>query len=366
MAMMGGGMGMRTIWITLRAVNYTQRIFDQVIRQMRELEMVEKDFGKVQLQNLRIGNAMIMTGMMLSSVGQMMIQNLWQLAMTTEKGATEMARLQQEIDAVKIAFADTLYDILKTTHILDILHGVLAAIRSNKALQWIVTILIGLASIALLVGGGVIFLTGALNSFMALTTLLPAVLEYFRVQLLYTRYSMDMAATSGRGLAVALGMALGAFTLFMLIGDVIGPVAGTIVAALAAITLAVLALAVSLNILSLGFLTGQQLGALAAGAGLAAGVMAIQAGGGFAGGTRGVARTGPAMVHAGEIIYNPATHRPTQVGNDLERGLGEGGGRGTSFYDIPITIENLHTKTDIDDVDEELGKVWRRKMRNSR
>ena len=71
------------------------------------------------------------------------------------------------------------------------------------------------------------------------------------------------------------------------------------------------------------------------------------------------------MVHEGEVIYNPATHRPTQVGNDIE-GQGEGGRGGTSYIQMPVNIENINTKADVDDVDEKLSEAWRKRMRHNR
>jgi len=137
MAMMGAGMGMRTIWITLRAVNYTERIFREVIRDLIKMEVLEKELGQRRLANLRIGNAMVMTGMMMAAVGAMMIQNLMQVAMATEKGAEEMSQLKSEMERAQVAFADAIYDILKFTGVLNVLHTILGAMEKSRYISLI-------------------------------------------------------------------------------------------------------------------------------------------------------------------------------------------------------------------------------------
>ena len=128
----------------------------------------------------------------------------------------------------------------------------------------------------------------------------------------------------------------------------------------AVITAAIIALkAVSTFGASLGHDIQNVAMAVAVGAGLAAGVMAI--GGGFQMGTRSIGKTGFALVHKHEVVYNPTTNRPTQIGNDLGRGGGE-----TNFYDMPVTIETVNTKADIEDLDKKMSEAWRRRMRRRR
>lgn len=358
---MMGGMGMRTIWITLRAVNYTQRVFQEVIKSMQNLRVVEEHFGKVQLENLRIGNALIMTGMMMTTIGQTLAQNMMNLAMSTEKGAHEMALLQKEIDATKLAFADAMYDVLKATGVLDSLHWILNAIRSNKALQWIVGILLLLGSTALIVVGGIILLGGALISLNAISTLLPAVLEYLNLTLTHIGITANITTMSFIRMSIAIASAFAAFMLIVSITERFGKVTGVVVGLAIAIIGLALAIAALKGIITAGASLATDIGVMLAVAGIAGTAYALTS---SQYGTRSAKYTGPHMVHEGEVIYNPATHRPTQVGNDLEA---EAGGRGgATFFEMPVTIENVNTKADIEDLDEQLSEAWRRKMRRRR
>jgi hypothetical protein len=78
-------------------------------------------------------------------------------------------------------------------------------------------------------------------------------------------------------------------------------------------------------------------------------------------GTRMVGATGPAILHQGEVVYNPSTGRPTQIGNDLQ-----GGGGRTVVYEQPINIEEVNTKADVDDLDEKLRKSLRKSAHGRR
>jgi hypothetical protein len=361
MAMMGG-MGMRTIWITLRAVNYTQRVFQEVIKSMQNLRVVEEHFGKVQLENLRIGNAMIMTGMMMTTIGQTLAQNMMNLAMSTEKGAHEMALLQKEIEQTKIAFADSMYEVLKATGVLDTLHWILNAIRSNKALQWIVGILLLVGSTALVVMGGIMLLGGSLLSLNAIATLLPKVLGYLNLMLSHVGITANIAAMSFIRMGVAIAGAFAAFMLIVSITEKFGKVAGVVVGLAVAIIGLALAIAALKGVITMGASLATDIGVMLAVAGIAGTAYALTS---MQAGTRSARYTGPHMVHQGEVIYNPATHRPTQVGNDIEEGE-DGERRGVTHYEMPVTIENVNTKADIDDLDERLSEAWRRKMRRRR
>lgn len=174
---------------------------------------------------------------------------------------------------------------------------------------------------------------------------------------IYIKYkdiiATKLATVAHMNLAMAIGMASAGLTIFLLIGTLLGKEVGPIVAALGAITLAVLALAVALNILSVGTLTAGQLGALAAGAGMAAGILAIQSGAGFQMGTRGLPATGLFLGHKGEVVYNPATDRPTGI---VPR---EREGPSTTIQDIDIAIEHVHTEAEFDDFDEKISRKLR-------
>jgi hypothetical protein len=166
-------------------------------------------------------------------------------------------------------------------------------------------------------------------------------------------------------LALAIGAAFAGFTLFMILGDILGREGSTIIAVIAAITAAVWLLYIALSAATGGVMAALGgKGALAAmgimaGSIAAVGAMNVPS---HQMGTRMIEATGPALVHRGEVIYNPSTNRPTQVGNDLM-----GGGKpSTTVFDMPITIQEMHTKSDFDDVDERLRQGMRKMSRNQK
>lgn len=359
MAALMGGMGMRTIWITLRAINYTERVFREVIRGVEGLSKSQKELNQEQLRNLRIGNALIMTGMMMASIGQMMAQNLWQLVLSTREGAIEMEILKQEMEETKIAFADSIYEILKVTGVLDILHSTLEVLRQNELLRKGAVILLAIAAGALILVGGIMLLAGAMMSWEVVSARLPALLKILDLAMLKHTISVHGASIAWWELSLAMGAGVGVF--FML-KDVLGPIPAAIIA----VSLAVAVLAVKLwsaaaavSILTAG---------IAAGLGVAAFMAALDQSRGAAGfevGTRGLPYTGLFVGHKGEVIYNPATRRPVQVANEIERG-GFAGEPRTVFQEMPVTIEHVHTKADFDDFDEKLRKAHGKMARKRR
>jgi len=104
------------------------------------------------------------------------------------------------------------------------------------------------------------------------------------------------------------------------------------------------------------------IGGVAAGAALAS-ATAMRSQMGFAAGTRALPYTGMFFGHRGEMVFNPATGQPTGVRREV---FGEEMEPRTNIYDMPITIEHVHTKADFDDLDEELGQALRKGAKRRR
>jgi hypothetical protein len=77
-------------------------------------------------------------------------------------------------------------------------------------------------------------------------------------------------------------------------------------------------------------------------------------------GTRQVAETGPALLHKGEVVYNPSTGRPTQVGNDLA------GGSGGTSIDASMHVDTINTKMDTEELNDFVRKQQRTIAQNNR
>lgn len=351
---MGGGMGMRTIWISLRAINYTERVFREVIRGVGKLSEEQKLLNQEQIRNLRIGNAMIMTGMMMATVGQMMLQNLWQMALSTREGAMEMSLLKREIDETKVVIADTIYEFIKVTGILAMFHGVLEAIRENEFLRKGMVLFIGIAAAVLILVGGLILLAGAIKSYLVVAEVLPEVLAMMKMSWLTETIAVRGTALAYWQLALAVGAGVG---IFFLLKDVLGPIPAALIGVAVAVGLLAVQLwlaAGAVSVLTFGL-------AAIAGAAALAGVIAMVTNvTGKQMGTRGLSHTGLFLGHKGEVVYNPATGRPTQIARDMEEDAAR---RGAGVYYITNVFEHVHTQSKIEDLDKKVQRSMAKAMK---
>jgi len=356
-SMLGGGFGMRTIWITLRAINYTSRIFNEIIKDIGKLIGREMELNKAQKEAMKAATQFVSAGLLLTTMAVMQAQSIFNMALATKKGAMEMAQLQSEMEAVKIALADTAYDFLKAIGILALFHGMLNTIKENPALRIVVIGLLALTAILTALVGVAFLYAGAMRAAAIWTQVLGVESLKAIPALIKQKLAVDGLAISWQTVAAAMLAAVGTFALIVMITQRFGGLVGVI----AGVTIAILGLAAAIailkGVLSLGGTVANDIATMAAlGAAFGGVAGAIYAGSsGFAMGTRAVPFTGYAPVHKGEVIFNPATGRPTQIGNDLR-----GGEAISTVYDTDIIIEQLHIRSDIDDVDEKLGRrLWR-------
>jgi hypothetical protein len=352
MAVSLGG-NIRTIWITIRAVNYTQKVFNDINTIMKLTIKTEKDMVE-QTKNLsKAAMDFISAGTMMVALSVMIGVELWNLAASSEKGAADFAELTQNLEEAKSALADSMYEILKATGVLTFLNNILNFIKANKWAQYLVlalaVVLVGLVGIV-----GVLFLFNGLvmqaslfsGNWMMMNKFLSTSLTQLTGKT--TMMNMSLATMSHILLSITAG-----FMVFFALQDALGPIPAALIAI--AVAMGLLAIqawmaAGAMSVVSWGA------AAIAGGAALA-GAMAI-AGGvtGFQMGTRSVPYTGPVMAHEGEVIYNPSTNRPLQVGNDLAGGSGQT----TTIYQMPMEIKELHTKADVDELDKYMRLALRR------
>jgi hypothetical protein len=290
-------MGLKTIWITLRAVNYTSMVFRDAIQQVDTLSNAEKKLAK---QTIMAGQHALMSGMMWITLGQSMDDSL-----TKSMAQVEIFQQLQKV----------------LTPVLGQLITLIGAMQ----------VVIGIMN----------FVTFATSK---------ATVEFLKQTVVIHGYKV---AFWQLGLAIA-----GAFALFTVMYEItknlpapISILTGVILALAAAIIFLKAALGEYSFIASLA-LAGGAIGAMY---GAYSSLTSHQMG------TRMVAETGPSLVHKGEVIYNPSTHRPTQVGNDLE-----GTGTSTTIYQMPMTIKEMNTKASFDDVDDHMRRSVHRVTRNNR
>jgi len=313
-------LGLKTIWITMRAIDYTGRVFERAIKNIQNLSKEQK---KLAIASLRSGIEAFRAGMMWATLGQMLFQSGIEMAATTKT-------LKPLADMFK-SLNDTL--------------------SKNEGLRVLLSLLMILGGLLMMVYGATLALAGVGKILYAVQILqtkgfAAMIASILGLQGPLTALQMQLLMV---GLAAGIG-----FALFFLLKDSLGPIPAMLIAV--AVAVGILAIQLWLAAGAMSVLTWGL--AAIAGAAALAGVVAMVAGvTGKQMGTMSMPYTGLVLAHQGEVIYNPATHRPTQVGNDLER---EGQVPSQTFYDMPIRIENVHTKAEFDDVDEKLRKALRK------
>jgi len=266
------GTNLRTIWLTLRAVNYTTAVFTNVITNLKGLDAAQRQAIN---SSLNLGKSAYAAGMLFNVLGS-------QMGGTFGKMLTYASYLM----------------------------FIVAGLSYLKA--------------------AIIFTNAILHNHAIIVNLLSS--AYFR-----------------------LGAAIGAgFAVFFILKDYLGPIPAAILAITAALAIMLIPLLLAskaMNVLTVG------------GAGAAATITNATAGIsgmgssmlGLQHGTRMVGRTGISLLHAGEVVYNPSTGRPTQVGNDLQGGLGGG-----TQIDASMHVDTINTKMGIEEMNELLKKQGRR------
>lgn len=348
----GGGIGMRTVWISLRAVNYTDQAFRQSIINIDKLTKAEKDEYNQLIKRLEVARLNIQTGVLYAAMTMMLAQRLGQLLSVTEVGSAYMSEFNSTLNELKVSFADTLFTALKP--LLDVLQIFMNVLKDNAPLRTIVGYvalfaigLLGLYSIYTI-------LRGAMTQYQTNLALQSFLTQTAEKQNISLTASNNAVAMSFKSLAASLGIVVTAFMLFTAIKDYIGPVGAIIVAVVVAITAAIIALkAVSTFGATLGKDIAMVAASVAIGAGLSAGVMAI--GGGFAKGTRSLPATGLFLGHKGERVYNPQTNRPAGL-EDEAMGISRNNMRPQAST-VQVNFNgDIHTRASIDDIDSVVSR----------
>lgn len=357
------GLGMKTIWISLRAMNYTDRAFRAAIGNLDGLNKAEKKHLNNLLKMKDAARMNVAAGMLYAAMAGMMAQSLFGLISTTQVGAEYMSEFTATLDEAKIALADTFFETLRP--VLDVLKTFLELLRDNAPLRYVVMLLALGATAALGLYGSYKLLLGIKEGIAAARALNIWLSEHQLIlakkQLASNTALTASSITLGTALMyVAASAALG-FTVFFGLRGILGDLPAMLIAVAVALIPLVVMLwkaSVATSILTAGIATIAGLAAL----GGALGMMNMAGIGNFQMGTRSAPYTGPMMVHRGEVIYNPETERPTGIAAELRRGAGPS----VTHQKIEIGIEHLHTEAPFDEVDEKMGRVLRRKMRDSR
>ena len=354
---MGGGLGMRTVWISLRAMNYTDQAFRDSIRNMKDLTKADKEKVKQLLNDKDAAMKSIQVGVLYAAMTAMVAQRIGALLNLTQVGASYMSEFNASWNELKVSFADTLFTVLKP--LLDVVKSFMEVIKNNGPLRTIVVVvaLLGVGLLALysayMVVNGIMKMNAAMHAINAIITG-----KNTESMLAHTITVRGLTIAYWQ-LALAAGASVAAFLIFTSLATVIGKDGATIIAVITAVTMAVWLLYIALSAASGGVMAA--LGG--AGAVAAMGIMAGSIGAvaamnipSHAIGTRRVMATGPAFLHKDEIVYNPRTNRPAGV-EDQVMGRGE---RGEASR-IQVNFSgDIKTEANVDEVDEKVGRtIWR-------
>jgi len=345
------GLGMRTIWISLRAINYTDQAFRASIRNVQKLKDEEKALLKAELARMQMAKAQIMTGMLQAATGYMMAQSIGNLMTQTQVGAQYMKEFNQTVQELKTAFADTLFVGLKP--LLDVMKVFMNLVKDNSAVRVLFSTFMVGATVLLLLSGitkmliGLMSLRAAKQAILNIVTGKGIILDKAHT---LTIKGKTLAYTQ---LAVAVAASMGAFVLmYSLLKELNNPIVSAI-ALIGGLTAALWALFIAESAASLG-------AALVAGGVAAAGALALsEQYKSFQMGTRSAPYTGPMYVHKGEVIFNPATGRPTQIANDLaERRTVT-----TNQITLDFSGSTIHTKADKEELMPWIKRALREALR---
>lgn len=343
---MSAGFGFfRTIWLSIRATNYTTQAFQSAHRNLTDLQRAELQFAK---NTMAVGTIYI-------AFGGIIIQTLSQIMSTSALGEAVLTRFSEKISGSLAKIGTAIARILGP--ILDFVANALEVATAIPFFnEFAAIVMIGGTALIIAAGaakvlGGAMTLLAIMHGKTAATTMLhqQALTAYIPTATAATGVSLTLAsALKMVGVSAAVG-----FGVFLALKDVLG----VLPAALVALSVAFGILAVQMW-MAAGAMSVLTWGVAAVAGGLAlAGAIAVAAGAGatteYQMGTRFAPRTMMAVIHEGEGVFNTNTQKPVGM---MEGAFGGRESRVTK-QNINFRINTLNTKTDIDDVKEKMART---------
>lgn len=347
----------RTIWISIRATNYTTRAFQDTIRGLKKMEQEQIKF------QLRAKRNMISLGALYMAFGGIAVNAIAGVLSMSARGQQVIDIFSQKagksLERLSEAFAKIL------SPILEVLAGILDFVTANPVLNTIAALAITFGTALLFVYGAskvVIGAIGILNIMMGKN----AIATTASSQSLLTQWMPAAAAATGPTLTLAgaIQAVFAGFAIGFSIVTTVATLFGKMPAIVAAVTTAIIALAVAiwsaaggLSVLTFGA------AAVAGGAAIAGAIAASSPDddfGVFQMGTSYVRRTGPALVHEGEEIISA---RESRTPARMDAG-------GTSAFPktsnvITVNINgNVNTKAATEDLAPLVSRAIRKELRN--
>ena len=359
---MVGGLGMRTIWVSLRAMNYTDRAFKLATKNVELLDEKEEELVKGYLRQKDVSRMVIQTNMLYAATLVMTTQRIVSMLAATEAGKMHLEGFNTAMEETKNALADTLFTALKP--FINAFVGLLKVVSNSAPLR----ALIIACGALLVVVYGLILAHKTYKAWMEGVAATKAILNIITGKSLIVQKA-DLALVKLRvgayaALAIAVAAGAGAFILMYNVGLSLKPLHAILIGLALAILGVAIAIATLKAVVSGGTSLLTDVGSILALTAIGGGAgLAIAGLTNYHTGTTGAPYTGLAMIKKGEVVYDPATERPTQIAADIRR---NGGGGNVTRQDVRINIDTLNTKSDIEDLDEKMGRTLRRSMISNR
>lgn len=319
-------MSMRTIWVAIRAANYTDRATSQVGRNVDAMIKKQQALRKQMIATFASGILYtVMAGMIVIALGKIM--------QSTMEGRVLINNFNKSVTSLSKGLGEQLVKVLGPT--IKMLTNFLVIISRNAPLMRLVAILMFATTVFLAVKGVTMLLSFAL---MLLTQWWATVTASMGTFTVYGGYATAQVLTLSGAFTVlkaSLGPALLIFTMMYQVASAFGDYAWVLIPVIVALTAIFAYLAVTLwsAATALSILT---FGAAAA-IGVGAAIMAHQQMPSYQQGTRYVSKTGPAIVHEGEqVIPSGYSYTPPKKEVTYTKGT----------TDIRIAIGTVKTEAD--------------------
>lgn len=338
--------GFRTIWIALRASNYTTRAFNDTIRGLKKMQREQIKFKMNAAKNI------MAVGIMYIAFGAIAVGALGQVMAASKHGERVLSNFSKRAGKSLAKLGDALAKWIEP--LLDLIAKVLEFAVAIPMFTEIAAAVMLAVTGFLLLKGAILVVKGVM-AMLGIQHLVNAAATTVHSQTLLTQFVPATIAAAGATVtlaaalqAVSLGLALG-FGLVMAIGAAFGKLPAII----AGITIVIIALAVALwkaagglSVLTFGA------AAIAGGAAIATAIQASTPE--YQMGTSFVRQGGLARVHAGEEIISARESK-------VESRWDTRAPHNRTVNEVTINMGDVHTKAD----EEELGPLIKRAIRDA-
>ncbi len=313
---------MRTIWVAIRGINYTDRATREV---GKNIDTLIKEQQKLRQHAVQ----MLMAGTMWTAFAGLAVIGIGKIIGASAEGRRALRMLERATNEMLKSMSQAFLKVLGPT--INMLTQFLRLIAQNQPLMQLIAVLATLAIALVTVKGVSLIMSGAWDLVMQKATLMGVVT-------VGTANTMTMSFIK---LQAAMGPILMGFMIGAQLAAMFSNNVGAMVALIGVLTVATLALAAALWKAGLG-LSILTFGGAAI-AGVAAMAFASQATPSYQVGTEYVRRTRPAMVHEGEKITS-VRDRSLGRGEETQRNFPV---RKTEINFNGLTVQTKATKEEL-------------------